>query len=444
MKLLYKDLVIVGFNAEVEAECGYAVAIARHKSTDLYYRLSFTDAELALLRPDSDLLEEHAHQEASSHEEYPLKGRGTGLKESDLEQIRNEHRLTLFNKGVEFSAFHNVMVVHVAQPLLEAADLQLSSSPLMKDYDWKLLSESPYKRWVTCATADSVFHLMNYWGKTLEEKCIARLIDYFKTDKKERGHLAAAYQCADLALCAARKQMLRSDLYLLYILTISLSATPQRAANVFQLSVKPRYPEWEWPVFNEQLTCLVDALRLRARAERPLSEDPPFDPNVQREFPLVSEIVSPVLAQPVETAEPISLEALIKIVVSEATEVARIRNVEAKIAKAVAIAEEHRRLEPLDPAVENEIIEIIKGLQGTDDIIIDDVAKLQVFAADPILYLSDNATRLKYGSLSVSNLGQAVADYYSSDIGKRMINPSKLVSFYLSDQPYLKSLAGVG
>lgn len=390
--LFYRDLAVVGFGGTVQGECGYAVAVARHKPTKKYIRLSFFDAELKLVegaRPPGKRV-------PPATETYTPKGNLSADDKSTVEAFRDEGRLTLFRKGLEFPAVQNAMVLYVAQPLLDGAGVELPQSTELEKLDgttevekldWELLSEVP-KVWVTCATVDSVFLLMDSWGRALRNKCVDQLVDYIVGKEKDKGLLDRAERTAEMGLGAARDDALRQDLFLLYGVTVMYS-NPREVADVFEAGFLPEFKDkkWTWPAFDQQLQRLVETLRTRATAKVAAAGGPVGGAAASPEVnPSVRDTPSP--ASPSQGGD-----VLMYKVEAAAREIKGATGLGEKIARAVKAAEFNRQTYPPGEA---ETAEIIAELERKKDHVkIESEARLRVFASDPFFYLLRDARHLR-------------------------------------------------
>ncbi|MFL6283937.1 MAG: hypothetical protein ACJ74Q_12420 [Pyrinomonadaceae bacterium] len=389
MKFDYDKLTIVGFNGSVEGECGYAVAVARYEPTGKHLRLAFPAAEMELLK---DLRRPGEEIPRIPPEAYEPEGRPSLDDESVIRGYEERGRLTLFREGLWFKADHNAMVLYVTQRMLDTAREELRPAPLedvfrnvlKEEPRWELLSESPEIVWVTCASVDAAFLLIDHWCKGLRHECIGRLIRFIESGERDREALGEAEAAVEMALAAARSYVLREDLFLLYSIVLTYTS-PLMVKNIFEMGILPEFKKTEWTqaVFDEQRHLLLKAFHERAQAKIAARAGAASAGAGGRA--LLGEILA-------HTDER-SPEELMSKVAEAVAEVGRAQEGHAQFVKAKECAESFMRRFKPDLAVYKEIVEELK--RNIVLIKVETEPRLKVFASDPIFYLLPRTTRLR-------------------------------------------------
>lgn len=231
--LAFEDLEIVGFDGTVLVECEAVLPVARHKPTDLFFKL--------VAGSDSQRL-------ATEFISFSTK--------DEIEAYVKEGRLTLLPEPV--AAFAGAVVVYVDENLLAAADIQLP------DYiRWQQLM--PHV-WVGCSTQEVVEDLLDYWATRLMNEATLLLEEFFLENNQKL--CKRAEYLTDMALCAAEGATLRARIYLRAGVSIMFSDTPERLDNLYQLTVRHEFKDWTWETFQVRLRRLIDLLKDRASIRR--------------------------------------------------------------------------------------------------------------------------------------------------------------------------------
>jgi hypothetical protein len=170
---------------------------------------------------------------------------------AEADKIARQEGLTFLPEPV--AAFEGAMVIYVTASLLDSVDEWLPPS-----MDWQILREGI---WVACSHKSVVDELMNRWGEVLMNKATDLLERIIYTH--DRGLAANVEHLSDLALCVAGSETLRARIYLRSGLAITLSSTPERLDNLYQLIIRREFRDWTWDEYRKRLDRLAEILRLR-------------------------------------------------------------------------------------------------------------------------------------------------------------------------------------
>jgi hypothetical protein len=238
----YDEFEIVGFEGGIAVECETVLPIARHIKTDL-----FAKYVAPLIRSGT--------QSSAGHHIEPIPrlppNPAAMFTRAEADKIARQEGLTFLPEPV--AAFEGAMVIYVTASLLDSVDEWLPPS-----MDWQILREGI---WVACSHKSVVDELMNRWGEVLMNKATDLLERIIYTH--DRGLAANVEHLSDLALCVAGSETLRARIYLRSGLAITLSSTPERLDNLYQLIIRREFRDWTWDEYRKRLDRLAEILRLR-------------------------------------------------------------------------------------------------------------------------------------------------------------------------------------
>lgn len=230
--LLYEDLEIAGFEGTVLVECELVLPVIRVKKDDLFFKLTTRLPDVSRIEGiDADSL--------------------IFSTRSEIEALANEGRVTLLTEP--FPAFPKAVVAYVNNEFLRAANVEIPNF-----VKWQQLSDEVF---VFCAPEDTAQQLLDEWATNTMDNATLLLERFFQTQDKQLS--AQAEHFTDLALCAATDVTLRARIYLRAGLAVMFSEPPERLDNLYQLSVRRKFPDWSWETFQERLRRLADILRIR-------------------------------------------------------------------------------------------------------------------------------------------------------------------------------------
>lgn len=231
----FMDFEIVGFDGNVIVECEMVLPLARHKSTDVYFKLT------------KDALVE-SHYGNAPYVSQPQ------FTRAEINARLEEGRLTLLPRP--FPAFQGAMIAYFDSEFLESTEKELPEG-----FYRQCLSDDVL---VVCGTQDRVESLMNLWANQIMNSSTLQLEQYFLTRNKNSS--ITAERLTDLALCAVAESNheLRARLHLRQGLALMLSDTPERLDNFYQLTVRRVFPEWSWEAFQTRVIRLSEILAIRA------------------------------------------------------------------------------------------------------------------------------------------------------------------------------------
>ncbi len=237
------DLEIVGFNSEPVVQCGQAFAVARRKSTDLFFPLT----------------------------KGVLSSQFKWYHRMEIEQLNKEGHLTLLPHAVpvpiETREDNSVILPRVAwvsESLFQEANFDRPPNRHAEVcFDWQLVPNSKQRIWAACVSGRASAGFVDHLAELMRDKAddlIAgkKPIDWNRVER-----------ISDLGLCAADAKNLRYELWTRYLAGIACSSRPEKARKLFDFFVCKEFPGITWEKIQSSVDELQQSLNLRHSIQHP-------------------------------------------------------------------------------------------------------------------------------------------------------------------------------
>ena len=218
-----EQLEIVGFEGKPTSACGYALPLVNNIANRNYFKGTTEETEILMT---------------------------VAYTEDDITELEEAGRLTRLLNPMPYVPKSVVLFVHCS--FLDILKKSLSSK--IDKIEWIRLGDEIS---VTAAPLDAVEAMTDNWGEILLDKLRGELKDFVpeKTHAQEVKAESIA-KLADMALCAADKQILRQKIYFCYALALEQSSRPERVENLYRYFFQPEFRSWTKEAFSQRLNHL--------------------------------------------------------------------------------------------------------------------------------------------------------------------------------------------
>jgi len=223
---------IVGFYGVFQLECERNVPLGHRKRDDVYFRAD----------PKFHLQEDMGTCHNAAEIEKLVDGGSLTMLPHPITMIDNAAVLY-----ATYSFLMNVPFLDCQRPIISFDESSLS---------WQELNTIP-KTFITCASAETIGKLMDYWGDELRQSTELQLREYYRTEDDQ--FLERGRELADSGLCAAHGHNLRKNLYLAWALL--RKEEPGVISGMWGKFICNEFPEFTKDGFDKQVRALEARLK---------------------------------------------------------------------------------------------------------------------------------------------------------------------------------------